>query len=123
MADLEVAFASDPVVEGEQTAFIEGTLPDTKTTIELDLGGVRLAAIAFESGFAGASMTIKAVVPWEAGDANALIEGLSVTVSAGNVVPVPFSDFFWAGKILLTVNAPQTADKLIGFFGWRGEIE
>jgi hypothetical protein len=124
MADLAVAFASSPVEGGEQTAFVEGVLPDTKTTIELDLGGnVRLTAIAFEAGFIGASMTISAVVPWEAGDDNALIDGLSVTIVAGKVVPLPYSDYFWPPKILLTVNTAQTSDKKIGFFGWRGEIE
>ena len=124
MADLEVAFASSPVVEGEQTAFVEGSLGNTETTIELDLAGeVRLAAIAFEAGFEGATITVSAVVPWEAGNANAEVDGLTITVEAGKVVPVPFTDAFWPGKLLLTVNAAQTAAHKIGFFGWRGEIQ
>ena len=123
MADLELAFGSSPVEGGEQTAFVEGVLLDTKTTIELDLAGeVRLSAIAFESGFTGATITVSAVVPWASGDANAEIDGFTISVSAGKVVKVPFADYFWAPKLLLTVNAAQTADKKIGFFGWRGEI-
>jgi hypothetical protein len=124
MADLELAFESSPVADGDQLAFIEGVLPDTKTTIELDLAGeVRLAAIAFESGFAGATMTVAAVVPWASGDANHIITGLSITVSAGEAVPVPVSDFFWPRKLLLTVSSAQTADKKIGFFGWRPSLQ
>jgi hypothetical protein len=47
MADQTIAFESSPVEGGEQTAFTEGVLNNTETTIELDLGGdVRLSAVA-----------------------------------------------------------------------------
>ena len=124
MADINVAFASAPVVDGEQTAFVEGSLGNGETTIELDLAGeVRLAAVAFEAGFEGATITVSAVVPWAAGDANSEIDGLTISVAAGKVVKVDFVDAFYIPKLLLTVNAVQTAAHKIGFFGWRGQIE
>lgn len=124
MADIAVAFASSPVVEGEQTAFVEGSLGNGETTIELDLAGeVRLAAIAFEAGFEGASIVVSAVVPWAAGDANQEVVDLPITIVAGKVVKIAFSDAFYLPKILLTVNAAQTSAHKIGFFGWRGQIE
>ncbi len=124
MADIEVAFASSPVVEGEQTAFAEGSLGDTETTIELDLAGeVRLAAVAFEAGFEGATITVSAVVPWGDGAANAEVQAFTIAVEAGKVVKVPFDDAFYLPKLLLTVNAAQTSAHKIGFFGWRGQIQ
>jgi len=124
MADVAVAFAASPVVAGEQTAFVEGVIGNGESTIELDLGGkVRLSAIAFESGFAGAVMTVKATVPWAAADVEQLVDGFTITVKAGEVVQVPYTDTYYLGKILLTVDTNQTADKKIGFFGWRGGIE
>jgi len=120
MADLEIAFASSPVKHGEQIAFIEGSLGTGETTIELDLDGdVRLAAVAFEAGFAGATMTVKAVVPWASGDLEQIINELTISVVAGEIVKVPYTDFFWPNKILLTVNTGQSTTKKIGFFGWR----
>jgi hypothetical protein len=124
MADQNIAFGARPVPGGEQTAFTEGVLNNTETTIELDMGGdVRLSAVAFEAGFAGASITVSAVVPWASGDANSEIVGFTISVEAGKVVKVPFDDAFWAPKLLLTVNAAQTATKKIGFFGWRGKSQ
>jgi hypothetical protein len=123
MADLELAFESSPVESGEQTAFVEGVLANTETTVELDLAGeVRLAAVVFEAGFTGATITVSVVVPWTSGDDELLINGLTIPVVAGEIVPVPYLDAFWPPKLLLTVNAAQSADKKIGFFGWRGEI-
>jgi hypothetical protein len=124
MADQTLAFAPSPVVEGEQTAFIETALLSGETTVELDLaGGVRLAAIAFEAGFAGASIVVSVHVPWTASPGDLPINGLTISVAAGEVVPLPFVDAFWPGKVLLTVNTGQSATKKIGFFGWRSQIQ
>lgn len=124
MADVEVAFAASPVVAGEQTAFVEGSVGNGETTIELDLGGkVRLTAVAFESGFAGSLMTVKATIPWDSGDLDQLVDGFTIAVKAGEVVKVPYTDSHYLGKILLTVDTGQSAAKKIGFFGWRGGIE
>lgn len=123
MADISVAFDHSPVQFGEQTAFVEGSLGNGETTIELDLKGrVRLAAIAFGTGFEGATITVSQVVPWAAGDAASIITDLEVTVAAGGVVPTPFADWFWPDKVVLTVNTGQTAAHGIGFFGWRGRV-
>lgn len=122
MADLELSF--NGVAQGDQVAFVEGELGIGETTIEVDTGGeVRLASVAFGTGFEGASITVKQVVPWAAGDANANINGLTITPVAGEVVPLPFSDWYWPGKVLLTVNTGQTAAHDIGFFGWRGRVQ
>lgn len=122
MADLTLAFGASPVKTGEQIAFIEGALESGETTIELDLkGNVRLSAIAFEAAFAGATITVKAVVPWASGDLEQLINELTISIAAGEIVSVPYSDFFWPSKILLTVNTGQSTTKKIGFFGWLTE--
>jgi hypothetical protein len=124
MADVTVAFDPNPVAQGEQTAFTQATVGIGDTTIELDLSGkVRLAAIAFEAGFEGASIVVSAVVPWTGGDANQEVLDLPIAITAGKVVKVAFSDAFYLSKILLTINAAQTAPHVIGFFGWRGRVE
>lgn len=124
MADKTLAFAPSPVESGEQTAFVETALLTGETTIELDLaGGVRLAAIAFEAGFTGASITVSVYTPWTASPGFLAINALTITVAAGQIVPLPFVDAFWPGRILLTVNAGQAGTKKIGFFGWRSQIQ
>jgi hypothetical protein len=122
MADLELAFASDPVAAGKQTAFVEGSLGIGETTVELDLtGNVRPVAVVFEAGFTGASITVSVTVPWVGGDAAVLIDSLAVTPVAGKVVPLPAANFHWPEKLLFTVNTGQAAAKNIGFFGWRAD--
>lgn len=122
MADLELAF--NGVGERKQIAFVEGELGIGATTIEVDLNGkMRLCAIAFGVGFEGASITVKQEVPWAAGAAAQVINGLTVTPVAGEVVPLDFSDWYWPEKVTLTVNTGQSAAHDIGFFGWRGRVQ
>ena len=124
MADLELAFDYAPVAAGNQLAFVEGSMAIGDTTVEIDCGGrVRPAAIAFGTGFEGASITVSIVVPWAAGDSSMILSDITITPSAGEVVALPFSDYFWPQKILLTVNTAQTAAHDIGVFAWRGRVE
>jgi len=122
---VEIKLGSSPSVHfgsGKETVFGEVSVPIGEDTIEVDISGdVRLAAIAFEAGFAGASVTFKTAVPWASADVDQEISGLTLTVQAGKVVTIPFSDMFYVPNLTLVISAVQTAAKKIGLYGWRGE--
>ena len=100
MADQTLTFDTHPVKEHDQLVFKEVTLGTGETTILVDCQGkVRLCAIAHPAAAEGTTVTVKANVPFTAGDALQTITGLTITLTAGEVTPLPFSDWFWQDQV------------------------
>ncbi len=118
---VQASLGSYPAPSDQATTFAEVEVGIGEDTIELEIAGdVRLAAIAFEAGFEGASITFKTSVPWDAAAVVQEISGVTLTVQAGKVVPFAFSDAFYIPNLTLVISAVQTAAHKIGFLGWRG---
>lgn len=118
---VQANLGSYPSPTNQATTFAEVEVGIGEDTIELSIAGdVRLAAIAFEAGFEGASITLKTTVPWAAADVVQEINGVTVTVEAGEVVTIPFSDMFYIPNLTMVISAVQTSAHKIGLYGWRG---
>lgn len=120
MSALNVSFADQPVSGSGRTAFAEGILTNGDDTIILDLAGYRLSAILCPASSDVTTFTIKPYVPWANGEAAVELDSVTLTVVAGKLVAIPFTDSYWWPKIALVGDTTETADRKYGFFGFKG---
>jgi len=120
MSSVTITCDYDPIPDGEDTGFLEVSLPNGCDTVVIDVPLARVAALAFGAGFEGGTITVKATVPWAAGDAVATVTGQTITVTAGEVVPLEYKDRYAFKKLTLLIDTAQTAAHDLGVFVWRG---